>query len=744
LRLRCAATFNFVSYQQKLATNLRVLDFCSKYDHETSWKQTRKVGNAVLFRQFAEYQQWKDCSSSYTLLLTGKLGSGKSVLLANIVDDINIHKGNKKTTVAYFFCRHDIPESLKARTVLGSFARQLLRTIPDLAMAAEVCNETSSTEDTEKLFRVLQCALPPSYEAYFVLDGLDECDHSERELLAQELQKLQKTLKLLLCISFRVEPNNGLESIAGRFTTLQVTSIPDDNPDIEAFIEAELENCLECQKLVIGDPTLILDIQDVLLRGSQGMFLWVALQIQSLCGMRTDQAIRDALLNLPKDLSETFSRILRKSEGLGQSYQTRILQLITSAYRPLTADELREALSVVPGDIVWTPSRLLNDVYSALACCGCLLIVDEEESTVRFVHHSVKQFVLNGFTNSNNISFTAETSRRTMADIILTYLNYGVFGTELSTTRVPQLMIPSPQSSIIRATMGSSSTIQDLALKMLKSRKRPDFDISKTLAEARKPFQSILSKEFCFYTYAKLYWLKHTVCLSEPTHIVDGLLLSILKGKTLGMSASNKDYQSLLWWAAQAGHKGTVNLIIERGKIDEVLGERNELDLLCLWATDNGQHEIVKLLDKGSKINAWVMKFGNALQAASYRGLVQIVRLLLDKGVSVNAQGGEYGNPLQAASYNGHEQVVKLLLDSGADVNAQDEKYGNPLQAASYNGRKQIVKLLLDKGADVNAQGGQYGNALQAASYNGRKQVVKLLLDNGANSLVQESVLRTR
>src|SRR3954452_2683678 len=84
------------SHQQKLATNLRVLDFCSKYDHETTWKQTRKVGNAALFTQLAEYQEWKDYSSSCTLLCIGKLGSGKSVLLANIVDDLNIHTGNNK------------------------------------------------------------------------------------------------------------------------------------------------------------------------------------------------------------------------------------------------------------------------------------------------------------------------------------------------------------------------------------------------------------------------------------------------------------------------------------------------------------------------------------------------------------------------------------------------------------------------------------------------------------------------
>ncbi|KAJ3871949.1 ankyrin repeat-containing domain protein [Lentinula edodes] len=125
-------------------------------------------------------------------------------------------------------------------------------------------------------------------------------------------------------------------------------------------------------------------------------------------------------------------------------------------------------------------------------------------------------------------------------------------------------------------------------------------------------------------------------------------------------------------------------------------------------------------------------KYGNALQAASYKGYESIVRLLLENNADVNTKGGKYGNALQAASYKGHESIVKLLLEHNADVNAQGGVYGNALQAASYWGYVDIVKLLLENDADVNAQGGYYGNALQAASYNGDESMVKLLLENGA------------
>jgi Cdc6-like AAA superfamily ATPase len=685
------------SYQQKLATNLRVLDFCSTYNHQTTWKQTRKAGNASFFMQREEYQKRKAWSDPCTLMYTGKLGSGKSVLMANIVDDLNLSTEKTQFAVTYFFCRHDVPESLKARTILGSLARQLLCTVPDLAVLSESCEDTRSTDGIEEVLKLLVRGFTPSHRAYFVLDGLDECDHEEREILVEAFQETQKTLNITLCASFRIEPNNGLQLITERLAATRVVSMPDDNPDIEAFIEADLERCLHHKRLIIGDPTLVLSIQDALLEGSQGMFLWVALQIQSLCSMKTDQAIREALADLPKDLSETFARILRKSGCSDQSLQVKTLQLVLAAYRPLTTDELREALSVTPGDATWNPSKVLNDVQSALTCCGYLLVVDEEESTVRIVHHSAKQYILGGLNGVNNVSFSAEEAQRILADIVVTYLRYGVFGTELSRTKVHSVMAQSAPSRVMHATMGSSSTALNMAMKLLKSRKQPNFDISKTIAAVRKTFQLGSVEEFHFYSYAKLYWVKHIESLSKQTSIIDKLLPSILKGKTTGISVSNDDCRALLLWATQTGHEGTVKLLLEMGKASMDLKDKDGLTLLCLWARDNGRDAIVKLLlSSGANFNA---QDGNALQAASDGGHEAVVKMLLDKGAEVNAQGGNYGNALQAASYGGHEAVVRLLLDKGAEVNAQGGRYGNAFQAALSRGHEAVVKMLLDKGA---------------------------------------------
>lgn len=93
----------------------------------------------------------------------------------------------------------------------------------------------------------------------------------------------------------------------------------------------------------------------------------------------------------------------------------------------------------------------------------------------------------------------------------------------------------------------------------------------------------------------------------------------------------------------------------------------------------------------------WTDGNSNILRIAG--GRKATVQLLLEKGAHANIQGGLYGNALQAASKQGHIEVVQLLLEKGAHVNAQGGPYGNALRAASAGSRKATVQLLLEKGA---------------------------------------------
>ncbi|KAJ5988234.1 Pfs NACHT and ankyrin domain protein [Penicillium waksmanii] len=105
-------------------------------------------------------------------------------------------------------------------------------------------------------------------------------------------------------------------------------------------------------------------------------------------------------------------------------------------------------------------------------------------------------------------------------------------------------------------------------------------------------------------------------------------------------------------------------------------------------------------------------------------GLLMPAGGFTNEGEDINEQGGEYGNALQAASFKGYYDIVILLLDNGAAFNAQGDRYGDILQRASSEDHHEIVKLLLNNDAGVNTQDGKYGNALQAVSSNGCQEIV--------------------
>ncbi|KAL5610409.1 hypothetical protein FOBRF1_006526 [Fusarium oxysporum] len=417
------------SHRKNLDNRVRILDSCSTYDYQTTWKEIRRCGNTNWFTLQREYQDWKVRSESCTLLYSGKLGSGKSISLANMVDDLYIHRqGN--LPVSYFFCDHNNPESLRARTILGSLARQLLCTIRELTTTSDdFAVMGPPILDSDGIIHLLSRTLKPTCRAFFILDGLDECNENQREEMIRRLQQVQSVFPLLICLSFRQEAGNALTLRPEHFAKPSVIFIPENNPDIAEFIQTELERRLESRvesrRLRVGEPTLVLEIRDALLERAQGMFLWVVLQINSLCLAKTDESIRHALANLPRDLPGTFSRILEQSATLAKEDQRRTLELITAAYRPLTTDELREALGVVPEDPDWNPARMPNNIYAALACCGSLVVVDEETLSVKLIHHSVRQFLLSGSEGVAGQTFTIQDANKTMVGVVTTYLSYG-------------------------------------------------------------------------------------------------------------------------------------------------------------------------------------------------------------------------------------------------------------------------------------------------------------------------------
>ncbi|KAF5346315.1 hypothetical protein D9758_011486 [Tetrapyrgos nigripes] len=263
-------------------------------------------------------------------------------------------------------------------------------------------------------------------------------------------------------------------------------------------------------------------------------------------------------------------------------------------------------------------------------------------------------------------------------------------------------------------------------------------------------------EKFALAHYAVKYWFLHSNQTKKESSVILDLSCKLLNTMqpayqnwltlyTPDTQSNKPESQKIappLYYACYTGLKSVVVYMLEHDDVD-IYGKMNNLGGIygnaLQAASYEGHLEIVKLLlEKGADVNTLGGFCGNALQAASYKGHSEIVKVLLERRADVNAKGGSSGNALQAASISGHTEVVRILLENGADINAQQEYYGNALQAASQYGHLEIVISLIEKGADVTAKaGGYYGSALAAASSSGYLQVVKILLEKGADVNVQ-------
>lgn len=268
-RLRALVDHRYrkLTHQNNIKRRMTWLDACTTYDHETPWKQARKRGNATILVNDTHYRDWKSHNQSSMLVMCGKLGSGKTVLTANIVDELHL---TSTETVCYFFCRHDIVYSCLARTIIGSLCRQLLSGHINEDTMDKFLGEHVQSLSFDDVVGLTKNILSLKRRCYFILDGLDDCDDVEMRRTTEALHKVQENTRLLVFVSLRSQ----IDEVQREFRGLRpqhVLKMPEDNPDINNFVVSALTAKIETGELVLGDESLVLEIRDALTAGAQGM-----------------------------------------------------------------------------------------------------------------------------------------------------------------------------------------------------------------------------------------------------------------------------------------------------------------------------------------------------------------------------------------------------------------------------------------------------------------------------------------
>ncbi|KAK4947542.1 hypothetical protein LTR10_013487 [Elasticomyces elasticus] len=721
----------------------RFLHTCSQYDHEQAFRQALRRGRSTWLSQTTEYKQWTEPASSI-LWCIGILGSGKSVSIANMVSDLVITASSQSSAaiVSYYFCRHDEAQSLDVRTIIGSIARQLLKSAP-LEVFANL-DMDSLLLDSDQIMEHMRKLLPTGGHDYFViLDGLDECDKSE-SLLGYFKELLTFDCRIHIYCSCRPDTYQWLSpDMEPRYSvSMSATN------ELDKYIYTELDQRVQSDKLRVGDSSIITKIRDALIQGSQGMFLWVAFQLDSICFAETDRDILNALDQLPKDLPQTFDRVLGKlQQGKGDAdLRQKLLKCIVAARRPLTLEELREALSIVPGVTTWQPDRLINDIERAIPrLCGSLVIVTEDEGTVHFAHHSVKQHLISEAQDTTDLlRIQASQAGSYLGDICVTYLNLNVFETQI----IKAQSAKAPDVANISNTIArrfDSRPVQNLAVAYARLKGVSQGDLRTKLPFLSRPAAQDRYEYACM-AYAAWFWPDHVEGFRSNRTNTETykLFRRVVKGQVRSIRPEWEilvDAQGLpgpfppLCWAIASERVHLADALLDMDDIEVNAREPGWHQTPLLLAVKLGQTTIVARLSERSDVavNA-VEKHGRtALILAVGCGHVECAKMLLTRGdIEVNRQDQDGKSALALAARSGYEDLAKLLLLAGADAGSLNERGWTPLADAAMNGHESIVQLLLDHiEDDVDAIGhkDQAGwTPLTHAVMEGHEGVVELLL----------------
>ncbi|KAF2142293.1 uncharacterized protein K452DRAFT_193514, partial [Aplosporella prunicola CBS 121167] len=300
--------------------------------------------------------------------------------------------------VAYFFCQYDDERSLTATSILSSLVKQLLdpETMPNEIESRLASYLKVGSPDLHDLGALIQEILSQSSTRYLVIDAIDECPKLEQDALSKTLQRVMAipSGKTKLLISSRDTVSRQVKRIHPTINYIKLSSEAIKS-DMKLFIQRTVEEKVDDGELAVGSSCLLRKIQDSLIQGADGMFLWVAFQLQDVCNQKCDNDIYRVLENLPKDLPETYKRLLGRIDADGnKAIATRIFRWLACAKRPMTLEELREAIAVEPLQPFSMPERLINDISRLGPWCQGLAVVNEEYGTLEFTHYTVQTFLL--------------------------------------------------------------------------------------------------------------------------------------------------------------------------------------------------------------------------------------------------------------------------------------------------------------------------------------------------------------
>ncbi|KAI9375585.1 hypothetical protein BJX61DRAFT_539736 [Aspergillus egyptiacus] len=358
-----------------------------------------------------EIRSWWS-SSQPMLWIHGGPGVGKTYLASKIINDLQ--EFEPAPVVAYFLCKNNDIDLRSVNKALRTLAWQMASQQASFAIRAEEFCVRGDPQDSHMVWRkLLLDYLNASAEATcFVIDGIDEIDNEQQEVLfkllgntfSQDDGSSWPPLRLILL---------SRESVRGNFEKHSLSWVHEieighdqNKEDLHGYISQRLQT-----RLFRDSPEFQEEIINEISRKAEGLWEWANLVISSIQHCRTQKQIRKVVRSVPRGISamlhQELERLAKKlaaselpdfsdeEEPATQVDQLRILlSFVTLAQKPLTVEQLEAVLQIILKEQVLNLEEDLRTEYSSLFS----IRVDDtgyyKQEVVTLRHSSFYEFII--------------------------------------------------------------------------------------------------------------------------------------------------------------------------------------------------------------------------------------------------------------------------------------------------------------------------------------------------------------
>lgn len=382
-----------------------------RFDQARSREMTIDAAHGQTCRWILQNPQYKDWLDKCKLKdhhgflwIKGHPGTGKSTLMKYALSVSRSNHGGATLVIAHFFNARGADLEHSTIGLYRSLLVQLFEAQPGLLSsfdaflrerAIEIKDALHLLPSNLSLLKALLSMLINKQKRSLVcfIDALDECATYEARDMILFLKALgemavESSVEFRVCLASRHYPYINID----RSLELVLDDQRGHVKDIATYIKSVL--------VVRGDGYAS-KLRDKILTKSQRIFMWVVLVVHIL-NEEYDGDIThlDKRLNdIPVGLHELFRGIISRDK---QNYDKFVfcIQVILFAYRPLRPMELYSMVQAGTGEcklqLTEDDDYALNLQVFVLSTCKGLALITKEDSTVQFIHESVRDFLLKG------------------------------------------------------------------------------------------------------------------------------------------------------------------------------------------------------------------------------------------------------------------------------------------------------------------------------------------------------------